>query len=204
MGTIYQYNFRQSAGSVDDTVGGTVNGTYIIPGDNYPTSKLGLDVGLVSGFLNAGDFGASVDRRLKGAWYFDTTGTPLLIRIELDKVGLWGIRVAMGHPSTTAQSYVDLQDDTTPFKVYDLDLDFDLYYAADGVDDYTPAAWPANNVQITHTFTSTTLRIAVGLSSPLTQGFLNHIEIEDLAGGGGGPVAVSAFNQTIIRTRFRR
>ena len=195
--TDYKINFRASSGHVTDGTGET----YML-GEGYSVTRDGVTMGWETSCGDcARDRGTSDGPKFAGVNKTVNNGTQETFRVDLPSTGEYDIRIAAGdwQYSTTYQ-YIQILDDATVITTID-DSDGlagnDFHDAAGN--ERNPTDWNSNNVKVTHTFTSTILRIKIGTPSDLGTGSesrLAHLQITSVDGGGGGgdPVYTSGFN----------
>lgn len=153
----YGINFRASSAYVTDGTGET----YSL-GEAYPTTRGGLTFGWSANRTGtARDRGNSgYDRRLAGT-VFSANSTPTDFRIDLPSTGTAQIRLAIGDLASSQLNRLQLLDGATVFATLSGDTTSTQFIDATGVI-RTDVQWPANNVALSHTFTTTTFIVRVG------------------------------------------
>lgn len=154
-------NFRDSGGFVTDGA----NETYCTDADTFPTTRGGADFGWGSALSDGGrDRDSGVDRRFAGMNYTANT-SQATFTLTLPSAGSYTVCVALGDEGGdhVNQYYWRLLDNATVLTtVSDADgTEFGKYDDATGVE-RTTANWVANNVCVTHTFATTSLKFLLG------------------------------------------
>lgn len=181
------FNFRNTSGYVTD---GT-DETYVIDGDEYPTTRDGIDFGWDDELqIQFRDRNSGNDRRLAGL-NVTNTNAERTFRVDLEDLngsGSYDLRAAHGDPNyAVGSTYVQYRDDTTAF----LTIDSSTTAANSFLDitntEYTAANWPGSNSNTSRTFTSQIFRLAAANGTDTT-GLVSHIEFEWTAGGSARKV----------------
>ncbi|WP_372897417.1 sialate O-acetylesterase [Stieleria sp.] len=160
-----KYNFRATDAYVTDGAGETP-----VDGDLYPSSLGGLTAGWTAPGAVTRDRSLSVDVRLAGVNYTNNIARPF--KVELPSTGEYEIRLAAGDAGSSTPVGLHLQDNGVTFASIS-GAQSGAFYDASGVL-RTAAAWPTDNVAITHTFTSTAFQIIADGSD---YACLAHLEI---------------------------
>lgn len=164
--------------------------------NNYPrTSAQGNSVGyedIFFGQTDARDRDVGSVVALRGIHFLpNSSGGNNIYRIDLPSTGSYVIKLALGDEGGMQNCRCRLLDNATQFA----DIDAATGGAANfidatGVNRTSQADWVSNNVGITHTFSSTILRIWMGASAAVS-GVSCISEIYIAASGGGGGAAAS-------------
>ena len=132
------------------------------------------------------DRDAGIDVRLAGCCFVNVAGdVEHYFRIDLPATGQYKIRLALGDASFDHNDYwCDVRDNgSVLFNVGGgtVDLVAAHFLDANGTD-LTAAAWPGSNAQRTITMTSTILQVVLRTVAGVFQGFLAHVEVEQVSG----------------------
>lgn len=185
-------NFRATSGYVTDGAGET----YCL-NEAYPVSRADGTFGWESGTPPDGarDRDSGVTARLAGVNFVSNSGTQYTFRFDLDATGTHEIHLALGDTGgTQGYQYVQFQDNTTAFATIlkATGTNVDEFFDATGTK-YSEANWPGSETAISHTFTSTILRVIVG--SPDSQSnatTLAHLRVVEIGSSGPSiPVVVA-------------
>lgn len=183
--TQYGFACRANAAFVTDLAPNTylLGGTS---GDNYPVTRNGITFGWdVDGatFTQGRDRDSGIDVRFAGTVFSVDVATPAPVRIDLPSSGGWTIRVALGDATYARTNlHLSLKDDNTEFATVVGDTSgANQYIDATAVNRTSPADWVSNNVALSHTFTSTILRLVLGNGST-KNAFLVYLLIEPSGG----------------------
>ena len=167
------FNFRATSGYVKDGA----NETYVIYGDNYPTTRNGVTFGWTHPYVQTRDRNSGLDRRLAGTHYWTDETWPIDFRIDLPATGSFEIRLAFGDASSDWPSTVQIKDtDTVLFTVSGSTVAAH-FLDATGVD-RTAAAWPGSNASVTQSFASQIFKAQANQNN----GAFAHIFIKQAGG----------------------
>lgn len=165
-------NFRDTAGFVTDGQ----DETYCLH-DGYPTTRGGATFGWESDMDAGSDRDSGVDRRLAGNNSRSTV--PRSFRLDLDAIGMYRIRLAIGDAGETESSLTAVQDGSVDkFVVSDPSIASGSFQDAQG-NEYTAANWPAQNQFTSVVFTGTLLRVnCMPFTAGLSKVTLAHLFVE--------------------------
>ncbi len=148
----FEANIGQTA---DYPTTGTVNGYSVTYGWEFCY------------YNQARDRSATVDPRIAGVVYIPN-GNPSIygtFRVDLPATGIYNIGVAGGDMQYSDVTYFTAEDGTTPFiTIGPLNTGAGQAYDAAG-NIWSASAWPASNVMVSHTFTTTIFRVIVAGTS---------------------------------------
>ena len=177
------FNFRSTSGYVTDGAGQT----YVLKTDSYPTTRDTFTFGWDAAPSNDRDRDATADVRLAGINYQANASPEAVLRVDLDATGDHDIHLACGDTASAQyDQYVQFRDGTTAFATIDKTetIAQDNYYDATGTK-YSEANWPGSETAISHTFSSTILRVAVSRdSSGSSNSVITHLRVVETGGGG--------------------
>lgn len=198
---VYLYNFRLTA----EFIAG--DPYSVIPSDTYPqSSRPGmLPFGWVdgSGGFTAANRNAGLAPQLGGVVLVPGSGGYQGFRVDLDAIGEWTIRLAIGDtvggiPSTTVQLWGSGEGSAI----------LELTTTTSGANrwrdatnnEWTETTWPTSNVPFVHTFIGTALTL-YGWSNESGPGSIAHLGLESAA-----PSAqpVTGYHLQVVRPRWRR
>jgi hypothetical protein len=156
------FDFRATAGYVTDPT----NCTYVLgssSGDLYPTTRNGVTFGWVvsSGNSYGDDIDSGVDARLAGVVDRGTYGDGPTFRIDLPATGTYNVSLAVGWEAGNNVPDIIAKDNTTAFITFPDTSTIPAFMDATLTARSSVADWVANNVAVSHTFTSTILNIAL-------------------------------------------
>jgi hypothetical protein len=187
-------NFRSTAGYVTD---GVDEYAQITGANTYPiTTPQGNNVGwesIASGAILMGNRNSSIDRRLAGLHTQDANAVANY-RIDLPSTGSYNIRAAFGDASFGQKVEAYLKDNAAQIATL---CTFKSISAGEFVDatnvKHTSAAnWVSSNAQITHSFSTTTLRVIIGGTTTTGYYAIAHLFVESATGAQLAGSAVSA------------
>jgi len=175
------FNFRASLAYVTDPA----DTHFVDSGTIYPTTVGSDTFGFDSSSGASRDRNATIDPRLAGLVYHTNNASPITFRYDLPATGERTIRLALGDAKYGSDSaYCQILDDTTVIATIDkngVSLPSSNWWDATGIQRTSATDWVANNAVITHTFTSTILRVKI--SQPIsTTGLtpISHLMVEDV------------------------
>jgi hypothetical protein len=157
------FNFRGTSGFVADGA----NETYVLSGDQYPTTRLfaspfGWNANASTGGQNHDN---TVDRRLAGIGY-DAADAANFFRVDgLVAGGVYKIHLALGSPSSGENIGVTVKDGSTVlFTIANGSTLAGHSVDATGTDSLT-AAWPGSEVGVSVTMAGTSLTVFINVVS---------------------------------------
>src|SRR5271167_3216137 len=161
------FDFRNTSSFVTDPPGDT----YVLASTAYPTKGNGVTYGWVNTRLVQGrDRNAKLDPRLAGV-NLVTNGSPATFYVDLPSPGTYNLSLAMGdagYEECSAQCQIQFLDGNTVLATLTEGVtDAGYFYDAHG-NNWSAAAWPANNVSQQVTLTSTRLTVVVGTNQGST------------------------------------
>lgn len=168
-------NFRNTSGFVTD---GT-NETYCRAADAYPITRDGYTFGITTPFTASADRSAVVDRRLAGI----ITGANEdleTFQLDLKSTGSKVICLAVGDLTNDQNNCkIEVFDNASSLIVIShANCALATYYDASDVN-RSAALWPANQVCVTKTFATTTLKVVMGTGSANGGTAIAHISVTD-------------------------
>ncbi|MCK6554765.1 hypothetical protein L6Q96_09330 [Candidatus Binatia bacterium] len=153
------FNFRSTGNYVSDAS----DETYDL-GAAYPVTRNGRTFGWEhrgSSFTTR-NRSQTMDRRLAGLAGTDNPVDPSTWRLDLPSPGQYAIRLAAGDVAFSQLHFIDLLDGDTVLASYDgIPTATGHWIDATGAD-RTASTWPADNVPLIATFSSSVLRIRIG------------------------------------------
>lgn len=162
-------NFRSTSGYVSDGAGETYD-----LGAAYPVTRGGATFGWNSDLTSQSrDRSTGVDRRLAGLVFSGLASD--YWRLDIPAAGQYDIYLGMGDPSNLQIQKWALKDQTTTLTTIDTTSATGHVADATGAD-FTDAAWPAGQSQITKTFATTELRFQ-HTSSVSGNATIQHIRV---------------------------
>ena len=160
----FGFDFRSTATFVTDPTGDT----YVLPTTAYPTVVNGVTFGWVKTSLVGGrDRNAQLDPRLAGLNYA-TNGSPATFYVDLPSAGTYNVSLAMGdagYLQCDVQCQVQFLDGNTVLATLTRGLTKAAYFYDATGNNWSAAAWPANNISQQVSLSGTRLTVVVGTSS---------------------------------------
>ncbi len=158
------FDFRATAGAESDPI----DSTYVLISDTSPTTRNGTTFQWIqTAGLDSRDRNIGNDARLEGIIFVGNgVANTVIWTLTLPATGSYDIYLAAGDASAGQQIWLEVQDNTTAF------IDFNgtatsanNFLDASGAN-RTASQWVAasarGGTKVTHTFTSTTLRVVLG------------------------------------------
>lgn len=183
------FNFRATSGYVTDPAGTT----YVL-NEGYPTTRGGATFGwLTLPGGNMRDRSTTIDARLAGIHYFSNGASKIKFQVDLPATGSTDIYCSIGDAGAANQGYLELFDDTTSLGILVAKKSIGLATFHDATDiGYSAADWPASNAKATHSFSTSTLIVAVTPGDSAGSNYvITHLRV--VQSGGGGSVVVPVF-----------
>lgn len=203
------FNFRDTAGYCTDPA----NTTYWLVttgagGDNYPTTRNGIDFGTYpSGSVgdNRRDRTAAIDCRLAGVTFkANDAATPNTLRVDLPATGDYVFCLAMGDAFNTGTNQkVQVFDDAAGFTaITDASTVGGAFVDATGVERTSAGDWVTNNACVTYTFTTQIAYIKYGVGDGVTAGntFLAHFSLDEVATATTTTTVATTTSTTVVTT----
>jgi hypothetical protein len=161
----------------------------------------GFNMGFTTNAFSAGSRDRSTVPAAKFAGIaFNEAANQCTFKLELDATGQHTIRAALGDYDNAQTVVVQFLDDTSVISTITSSTSAaDRFLDATGVE-RTSANWDANNVALTHTFTTNILNVKIGNNAATATGFISYLEVSAVisttppkvigGGVGGGTGAV--------------
>ncbi len=195
-------NFRSTAAFVTD---GT-DETYSI-GEIYPTTRGGMTFGWVGAAnTSKADRNATHPVHCAGINFATNSGSKKTFRIDLPSTGDATIRAAFGDLAGAQTHTVAFKDNGTSFATHSAVATTTGQFLDAAGNKWIDTGFDANNVTISHTFTSTVFEVEIGAASGTAATTISHLAFEitasaadayTLTGPSTGTTGVASSNFTV-------
>lgn len=174
------FNFRSTLGFVTDGTNeqfvneafGAYPQSITIDGDTF---NCGWETAPAGG--NSRDRNAAIDQRLAGIVFVSSGSADAVFRIDLPAAGNYKIRLALGDAGNANTQKAELRDTSTVLlTVPNTATAIEEFIDASGVLQGSAATWVSSNVEVTYTFSTTILRVAVQAPSSVAS-TLAHLSV---------------------------
>ena len=184
------FDFRDTLAYVTDPAGS--NFTF---SDGYPitigSATAGYDQGSPGTPIQTRNRNSGNDARIAGM-HFSNSTAEMRFRVDLPSTGDYTIHLALGDASYSVDCYVEIQDTTTILSTVQGNTGAANSFLDATQTVYTAANWPGSETGILLTFTTTILRVRVGVQTPAKSGYLAYLRVVQAAAAG------TLFAQTIL------
>lgn len=142
----------------------------------------------VTGTLGPRDRSSSLDARLAGLANFANDGTSTgTFRVDLPSAGVYSIGLGIGDNTHAQNTYLTVEDGTTSLISFNPIATTGSNYIDAAGNTWTNTTWPASNVMVSKTFSTTILRVKLGGTASTNSSVINHLRVTQVSSASPAP-----------------